>query len=111
MHNSVLLYELREGRRLQASRWALFKRWFWIFVARYDSEICTECGSRVGPHTGSWWECDDDLWIEVTEPKHIENGPQLRFIGSGVLCPPCFTEACRQKGISIHWKAVVELDD
>jgi hypothetical protein len=80
---------------------------WWAVICFYRYEMCHDCGGRVMPHTRSWWETDNDLWIEVVAPKHIEIGKTHR-VGGGVLCPPCFTDRARAKGISISWHARVE---
>lgn len=72
-------------------------RAIWHFgIKRYDYEICMECGRPVGPHTDSWWSADDVLWQEMTGSEH------------GVLCPPCFTGICRERGVHIYWKAAID---
>jgi hypothetical protein len=65
---------------------------FW--VRRYPYEICMTCGRPVGPHTGSWWKADTELWFAV-------NGGY-----DGVLCPPCFTAGADAIGEPVHWEAV-----
>lgn len=91
--------------------WRTRVRFFWwAVVCRYRYEVCGACGGRVGPCTGSWWHADDDLWIEVVEPEHVEHGPDRR-IGCGVPCPPCFTRRCVAKGIHVFWHARVEWRD
>lgn len=98
--NSRIRYEAARllGRRHAPSSGfrASVRRLYWIFVRGYEYEICNHCGCPVGRCTGSWWKADDALWIEV-------NGRS-----EGVMCPPCFTEACKAKGFVIHWKTVVE---
>lgn len=71
------------------------RRWYWIFLRRWETEICGACGRPVRRCTDSWWEADDDLWLKVVGTPW------------GVLCPPCFTKACRAQGVWISWKAVV----
>lgn len=96
--DSPLRYEL--GRL--AGRWgelggarAEARRWWWRFVRRYPCELCTDCGRPVGRCTDSWWRAPDELWLEVTGSD------------AGVLCPPCFTNRCRTRGIPLHYEAVV----
>lgn len=72
------------------------RRWYWIFVRRWETEICSRCGRPVARCTDSWWQAPDALWLEV-------NGGL-----GGVLCPPCFTKACRRAGYSVSWRAEVE---
>jgi hypothetical protein len=65
----------------------------WLVNAlTYTYEICFECGTRVGRHTGSYWLADDSLWLEV--------------MGSpdGVVCPRCFTERAEALGMLIEWR-------
>lgn len=108
--------------RLARSRWALgyvgqlptlrarVRFLWWELIAGYGYEMCQDCGGRVMPHTDSWWHTDDELWIEVVEPEHIEEGRERR-IGGGVLCPPCFTKRARAKGIHVFWHARLDWRD
>jgi hypothetical protein len=61
----------------------------------YRGETCDECGMAVAFFTRSYWNATDELWSKVMETS------------AGVLCPPCFTIAAKEKGISVHWQAVV----
>ena len=96
--DSVLLCEIR---RLRDGHWPApaivhARRWYWIFVRRYAYEICSACGRPVGRCTDSYWTADDALWIEIMGSEQ------------GVLCPPCFTGVCRERGVHVYWKAAVD---
>lgn len=99
--DSVLMHELG---RLCRRRWpyppgvlAELRRWYWIFVRRYAFEVCNRCGRPVGRCTDSWWSADDELWMTV-------NGGF-----AGVMCPPCFTRACRARGIHVYWRPIIDV--
>lgn len=102
MSDSRVAYEVRRlvGREIPrpVSVRAELRRWYWRFVRGYEYEICDRCGGAVGRCTGSWWGADDVLWEDV-------NGGF-----TGVMCPPCFTEACDSRGIWIAWRAVVDAE-
>lgn len=96
--NSAVRYEAARllGRRHtpRAGFRAAARRLYWIFIRRYECEICQACGRPVGRCTGSWWEADDAMWA------HVVGNPQ------GVLCPPCFTAKADEAGVPVHWKVV-----
>lgn len=97
--NSVLLHEVR---RIRERHWPAplhvhARRWYWIFLRRYECEICHACGRPVGHCTGSWWSADNALWQAMTGREQ------------GVLCPPCFVEVAREKGVHVYWVAAVDV--
>lgn len=98
--NSRIHYE---GARLFGRRhvphsgfWANARRLYWIFLRGYEYEICDRCGCPVSRCVNSWWETDDALWFKI-------NGRH-----EGVMCPPCFTTACAEQGISVRWRALID---
>jgi hypothetical protein len=62
----------------------------------HSGENCDNCGMPLVFFTRSFWSTDNELWVKVTG------------LESGILCPPCFTDLARSKGIHIRWKAVIQ---
>lgn len=61
-----------------------------------NSEHCQSCGSSYYRELGeSWWKADDALWNKIYGKE------------SGLRCPKCFANDCREKGIHIYWRAVI----
>lgn len=97
---------VREFVRVVRYEWRTRKAWrdwkaalrgtYWWLIRRYPCELCQGCGRRIMAHTGSWWHADDDLWLDV-------HGSE-----AGTLCPRCFTEDAKRKGISVYWQATVD---
>jgi hypothetical protein len=74
-----------------------YLRLLWNEIRRYAYETCDHCGRKNAPTIGdAWWTADDATWVTVM--GH----------GGGCLCPRCFTEAARRRGVSVHWQAVAE---
>lgn len=91
-----LRHEAGRLLRRESSPMATLRRWYWIFVRRWETEICGHCGRPVARCTDSWWHAPDALWLAV-------NGQS-----TGVMCPPCFSKACRRAGYSVSWRATVD---
>lgn len=68
------------------------------FIARRlrehaDVHACDDCGLPASYATGSYWLAPDDLWAEVVGTP------------TTVLCPGCFVERAKSKGIDVSWRA------
>jgi hypothetical protein len=96
MSDSVIAYELRRLRQPNVVRSprVVLRRWWWVFVMRWETEICCRCGRPVARWIGSWWQAPDDLWMEVVGDE------------TAVWCPRCFTERADELGIWTRWEAV-----
>lgn len=92
--NSRVLWVTR--RAPFTSRRARVRAFWHYIVRRYRYEVCKNCGRPVGPHTHSWWLAPDELWLAVMD------------VPSGVVCPPCFTDAALARGIHVRWEVVQE---
>lgn len=69
-------------------------RLLWVWVTRYPSEVCQQCGRRNGHDLGdTWWHAHGDLWDRVVGGY------------AGVLCPRCFTRKASSLGIKVAWEA------
>lgn len=67
-------------------------------LRRWHYETCDHCGRKNAPTIGgTWWAADDETWVAVMGHK------------GGCLCPRCFTEAAKRRGIHVYWKAALDV--
>jgi hypothetical protein len=97
--HSGIAHELARLRYTLSARLSVIARFRWLFwrhVARYELEMCHDCGRRVGPDPFSWWHAPDDLWTAVQANTF------------GVLCPACFTRLAAAYGLTVWWQPVID---
>lgn len=93
------------------------RRWFWLHIGRYKSELCQDCGGRY--MTLIWW-APDELWRTVTGQAWtrqadgrwaFREGDTLVYEDErptvGLLCPPCFGRRADALGLFIRWRPEV----
>lgn len=59
-----------------------------------DGPVCTRCGNDVGI---VWWT-SNTLWAVVVQDAH------------GPLCPVCFSECAKKKGLSLRWEPFATIE-
>lgn len=80
------------NRHGHMKNWPARLRAVWYaWICLYDGEICNDCGRPVARGIGTYWMADDKFWMDLVGKY------------SKILCPSCFADRGKEKGILIYW--------